>query len=228
MMKYNACAGNQSQTKKWLEEIAQKSSIPMIHKLEYNFNQVTNKFCITFVIFSNMLSVELRNWHQFQTKKFLEKCPSLQSNSNLVANNPFLRSIAIADCITFFTLSEWSCNPVISMSLFLQSIVIFYVCCSHWSVGTECQLLTSHRSCSHLTRRLDNCSSILFVYIRTMTYKNLSLTGVDNLQTLPKAQLTQFQLTKVTCLGHMTSSNIFRISTKHQLQNLNKTSEYYV
>ena len=157
-----------------------------------------------------MLSVELRNWHQFQTKKFLEKCPSLQSNSNLVANNPFLRSIAIADCITFFTLSEWSCNPVISMSLFLQSIVIFYVCCSHWSVGTECQLLTSHRSCSHLTRRLDNCSSILFVYIRTMTYKNLSLTGVDNLQTLPKAQLTQG-------LSSAYQSNLFR--SYHKFKN---------
>ena len=139
-----------------------------------------------------MLSVELWNWHQFQTKKFLEKCPSLQSNSNLVANNPFLRSM-IADCwlYHFFTLSEWCCNPVVLINFFLQSVVSFYVSCSHWSVGTECQLLTSHRSCSHLTRRLDNCSSILFVYIRTMTYKNLSLTGVDNLKTLPKAQRTQ-------------------------------------
>ena len=104
MMKYNSCAGNQSQTKKLLEEIAQKSLTSMIYQLEYKL--VTYKFCITFVIFSNMLSVEWRNWHQFQTKKFLEKCPSLQSNSNLVANNPFLRSIAIADCITVFTLSE--------------------------------------------------------------------------------------------------------------------------
>ena len=188
-MKYNACAGNQSQTKKWLEEIEQKSSIPMIHKLEYNFNLVTNKFCITFAIFFNMLSVGLWNWHQFQTKEFLEKCPSLQSTSNLVANNPFLRSM-IADCwlYHFFTLSEWCCNPVVLITLFLQSVVSFYVSCSYWSVGTECQLLTSHRSCSHLTRRLDNCSSILCVYQDNDIQKTCLVTGVNT--TVPRVEFS--------------------------------------
>ena len=57
MMKYNSCA----QTKKLLEKNAQKGLTPMIHELKYNFNLVTNKFCITFAIFFNMLSVGLWN-----------------------------------------------------------------------------------------------------------------------------------------------------------------------